>query len=153
MGLGTRFDPWVIEVPVGVVGGLLDELVVYIRLHEACTGYRRLQEPLPSRSLPQCDFYSNVCMSTRYRYTVCTCYVLVHVQCRYMYVYYMYYMYTVICQMGTVVTTELIAEMVEKKWQNLSQNRAEKLYNFLWPKKCSDAGPHYVFDDCIHTVR
>ena len=27
MGLGTRFDPWVIEVPVGVVGGLLDELV------------------------------------------------------------------------------------------------------------------------------
>ena len=27
MGLGARFDPGVIEVPVGVVGGLLDELV------------------------------------------------------------------------------------------------------------------------------
>ena len=57
--------------------------------------------------------------------------------------YYRYCLYgTVTCQMGTVVTTELIAEMVEKKWQNL----AEKLYNFLWPKRCSDAGPHYVFD-------
>ena len=27
MGLGTRLDPRVIEVPVGVVGHLLDELV------------------------------------------------------------------------------------------------------------------------------
>ena len=28
--------------------------------------------------------------------------------------------------MGTVVTTELIAEMAEKKWKNPPQNRAEK---------------------------
>ena len=27
MGLGTRFDPGVIGTPIGVVGGLLDELV------------------------------------------------------------------------------------------------------------------------------
>ena len=27
MGLGTRFDPGVIGAPIGVVGGLLDELV------------------------------------------------------------------------------------------------------------------------------
>ena len=40
--------------------------------------YRRLQEPLPSRSLPQCDFYVNVCMSTCTRFKV----------------RYMYYMYT-----------------------------------------------------------
>ena len=32
--------------------------------------------------------------------------------------------------MGTVVTTELIAEMAEKKWKNPPQNRAKK-----WPKK------------------
>ena len=29
-------------------------------------------------------------------------------------------------QMGTVVTTELIAEMAEKNWKNPPQNRAEK---------------------------
>ena len=27
MGLGTRFDPGVIEAPIGVLGDLLDELV------------------------------------------------------------------------------------------------------------------------------
>ena len=27
MGLGVRFDPGVIEIPVGVLGDLLDELV------------------------------------------------------------------------------------------------------------------------------
>ena len=32
MGVGARFDPRVIAVPVGVVGDLLDELVIVERV-------------------------------------------------------------------------------------------------------------------------